>query len=173
MRTKLLIFLLLISHSIRAQSFAATDAGDFLKKACMFITWPDPYAKQKTFNMGIFAEPAEILEMKKHFENIGIKSVPVKIVPINATENFGYLHVMIIMKKLSPEEITRVKQMKNRPVLIISTIKQGTNEPGQIYLEKTNNKIEFTISESGIKNSGLQVSYILFSEAEVIDKLNY
>ena len=145
----------------------------YIEKFSRFVTWPkQENSNDSCFVIGVYnsANFVEILE--NVYANKTIKNKPVTVKNFHNSDKITSCQVLYIAKDIDNEVARILMETKNLPILTISHA-TGFAEKGVIinFVSINHKRSKFKINQSAVMNSGLRISYILFCEAEVVNKV--
>lgn len=143
----------------------------YISKFTQFVEWPfekKADTTRKIFYIGYFVKDEFVTTMNEYFSQVKIKEKPVKFILIDSKDRLDmcdliYLHPISIKRR---NEI--LEEIVGEPILTISHYKKAMNEGVHINFFIENNHLRFEINPAAVKQSGLEMSYLLMKMAKIV-----
>jgi len=173
---KVQLFVLFISLLLPISPFAQTDEYTIkivlLERFTRFIEWPEESAISDTsqpFVLGLIgknpfgSKPEDIYSTRK------MRNKKVKIRYISKLDEIEGCHLLFISKSEEKKLSKILSFTKDKPILTISDTKGFAEEGVLINLYLKEDKVQFEINESAVRESGLSMSYMLLKTGKIVN----
>lgn len=169
----LLLLLLIVTKAISL--FSQVDELKlkivFIERFTQFIAWNESkYANSSNdeFVIGIFEKTEIYSELQSFFSERQIKNKKVKVI-IPKTEDDFLKCDLLYISKISESKLKEVLEVvSDKPILTISDQAQFADSGILITISRKGDYLGFCINESALVRSGLNASYLLLEQAEII-----
>ena len=135
-------------------------------KISKFIHWPDEQKKTESFNICVLHH-VELVSSLNVLKSRTIKSLPIKISYFDfSSEISPKCQVLFIPSSRKPYLSLIFKQLKNQPILTISTLDGFAKLGGMVESSISSNPIDINLEK--VKASNLAVDSSLLSLANIV-----
>ncbi len=179
-----LFFLIFLSGQVFFTSnsaFAEEDVGrestikaGFILKFSEFIQWPEYYtslSSEEPLNICLYGEDkfGEIFDYVNDHDILRRKILIRRFLPINELKSCH----LVFINTLSAEGIDNLaSEIKNSPVLVVSSNEEISHPLVAINFLKINNQIRFEINLSAFERTGVKISSELLNLAINVNRLD-
>ncbi len=162
-------FLLNIQGRVTAQNSEYIVKAAFIERFTRFIEWPEN-DMTKPFVIVILGENPFGDILNENFSKIKIQNRPVQIRYVSALENtFSEdFHLLYVSSSKDWTPVLKEK-LENSPILTIGESDALAKKGIMINFYTDDDKLKFEINEKAIKQSGLNVSYLLLNHARMVE----
>jgi YfiR/HmsC-like len=171
------ILLIILIQALFVMCVNAQDYSDFNVKAIFiekftnYIKWPESYMSNdisEPVNIYIYGESNFYDILKSTYENKEIFGKPVLVSQIYKIENLHDCHILFIPECGSRKLQEILKNTANKPILTIADTENYAARGVLINFVLKENKIQFEINKSAVKDSGLEFDFRLIKIATII-----
>ena len=178
-KTAMLASLILLLMSTTIHIFSQGNDGfhefqvkaAFLQKFTNFIDWPNgALGKDKTnpFVIGVIAKNYHLKELTELYGSQKIKDRKIEFVLITDSHQIANCNLLYIVEFENMDLDEIITEAQKKPILIVSNDRSLLSKGIHIGVYIKREKPRFDVNETALKDTKLQVNYILLNSANTI-----
>ena len=173
-------FILIFSLKFIPLTFAQLQSEEYVLKAAYleritrFTDWPEEIAMSDTskpFIIKVIGENPFGTTLEQMYSTTKIKNKSVEIDYISKPKEIDDCHLLFISSSMEKKFPKIIEYTKDKPILTISDTEGFGDKGVLINLYLSEKRLRFEINETAVKESGLEMSYMLLKVAKIIHPL--
>jgi hypothetical protein len=170
-RVALLVACFLTGNAVAQEAVYQEDEvkAAFLYHFATFVQWPEATHSDEVFAIAVLGADGVASELDKFLPGREIQGRPMEVRRVRAIKQLEDEAVIFIGSKASSRLSELVREVENRPVLVVTEAPGALRDGAMINFQLVDRRVRFEISLPAAERAGLELSSRLLSAAMFVD----